>query len=170
MKLKPLFCVATFVMFLSIGFSQCGTLKISETIELDTEQDSKTYYQHWVAGVRGGGSGINVFISKELLKKKQVDSMYFNGRGTAIESNGTHYIGYFKGDANQLKNHIIATETVNENTNSITKKKETIPFELMKDEVLISFSEDGKTKYLKLINIKEKESLAYPSAPKNSIN
>ncbi|MGB0896032.1 MAG: hypothetical protein ACPGU9_05080 [Flavobacteriaceae bacterium] len=152
-------------MFLSLGFSQCTAVKISKTIQV---QNTDTYYQHWVAGVRGGGSGTNVFISKAILNHiKKVDSMYYMNKFVRIEQNETHYIGYFKGDANTMEDRNIAlkTDTTTANESSTTIKQS--PFKLQKGEAVISYSENGQTKYLKLTDIKQRPMIPYPSAPKH---
>ena len=41
------------------------------------------------------------------------------------------------------------------------------PFELLNDEAVISYLENDIMKYLKLTNISQKESIPYPSAPRN---
>lgn len=163
MKSRYSIGITVFSMFLSICFWQCNTLKTSESISLDAKQASKTYYQNWVLGVRGGGSGTDIFISKDLLKNKLLDSVYFKGKGTSLESNKTHYIGYFKKEISQI---IEGVGTVNENDSKTADKKTSIPFELNNNEAVVSYSENGKTKYLKLTNIREKKMLAYPPAPK----
>jgi hypothetical protein len=42
---------------------------------------------------------------------------------------------------------------------------EKLPFELLKNEAVITFDENGRTKYVKLENISQKETFAYPSTP-----
>jgi hypothetical protein len=44
------------------------------------------------------------------------------------------------------------------------------PFQLAKNEAVISYSENGKVNYYKVSNIKEKEMLAYPQGNPNIEN
>ena len=39
----------------------------------------ESYYQSWIAGVRGGGSGINIYLTLEVSVNKniQIEGIYF---------------------------------------------------------------------------------------------
>jgi hypothetical protein len=165
MKLQSLLSISVFSVFLSVGFSQCSTMKISETIQLDKEQAANAYYQHWIAGVRGGGSGTNVFIHESILEGKDVDSIYFQNKVAKLElpkAPNRFYTAYFKRDVNQRETRGLPHD-------DHQKLESGFPFKLENNEAVISFFTASKTKYFKLTNIVKKESLDYPSAPKGGL-
>jgi len=163
-----------FVFIVTIGFSQCVSsekvMKITDTIQLSKESLSKVYYQHWVAGVRGGGSGTNLYVSKSAVGNKQLVSAYFKGKVIDFDpliKGGNVYVAYFKGTSNLIHDIKMHSDTANEYGNNVPPKKKEFPFKLEANEAIISYLENDEIRYLKLTNIPEKESLAYPSAPRN---
>lgn len=164
----------SFLFFLAIGFSQCTSakqnMKISETINISIQMKSQVYFQNWIAGIKGGGSGTNLFISASILTGKKPFKAWFKGKSANIETtkvnNVDFYVAYFKGDSNQLKDYTMEADVKQEYGNKIPVKKEVFPFDLLENEAVISYKENDKTKYLKLTNISQKEMLAYPSAPR----
>ncbi|RAJ17936.1 hypothetical protein [Olleya aquimaris] len=137
----------------SVLFMQCSSTK-----QLQKEASFKTdqvYYQSWVAGVKGGGSGINVFIPiTSELKTLKLDSLYFRQYKMALQTqpnNPNLYIGRILTKANQQEGF----------------KEETtkIPFDLQPNEAVVSYIENNDIKYYKIENIIEKPAEQYPSAP-----
>ena len=62
-----------------ISFSQCSTAKKFQ--KTSPFEIGDVYYQHWVAGIQGGGSGINLFIPLVSNPNNIVlDSIYFKGK------------------------------------------------------------------------------------------
>ena len=164
----------TFLFVLTVGFPQCtsikGTMSIAETIELSEVSKTHVYYQSWVAGVRGGGSGIDLYINNSVVGGKKLITAYFKGRSVefSIKANNSNiYIAHFKGEANQRYDLNMEAEAINEYGNKVSVKKDSIPFKLANNDAVASYLENNTLKYLKLLNIPKKESLAYPSAPRN---
>lgn len=163
------------LVFISFGFSQCSSSKnamqIAETIQVTDSTTPKAYYQHWIAGVRGGGSGTNVFINKSLLHGKAVDSIFFQKKVSKLNKpsgQSDFYTANFRGTLNQLKVQEIDTDDNLENIELSKPKEKEFSFELENDEAVVSYTEGNIIKYLKLTNMQEKEKLAYPSAPRHS--
>lgn len=151
------------------SFSQCSTAQKLQ--QKAPTQFGEVYFQKWTAGVKGGGSGLNLFIPV-MDKSVEFDSAYFRGQVVKLEiketNKGLLYIGRFKTELNQPKQDLIMSSDSNkEYGNQLPSKAIDIPFELKEDECVISYIKDGKTLYYKIINITEKESLNYPSAPTN---
>ncbi|ARV09652.1 hypothetical protein BTO05_08360 [Winogradskyella sp. PC-19] len=140
---------------ISVSFSQCAS-----TMELQKEAPTdfgEVYCQSWVAGVKGGGSGTNIFIetkSNDLV----LDSVYFRGKISNLEtkpSNKQLFIGRFLSTSN--------TEKYNFETASSDKgNDENFPFTLNDNECVVSYTVDGKTKYYKIGNIIERQTDALP--------
>ncbi|WP_299115520.1 hypothetical protein [uncultured Winogradskyella sp.] len=117
----------------------------------------EVYCQSWVAGVKGGGSGTNIFI--ETLKDDIVlDSVYFRGKTSKLTTKPTNkqlFIGRFLSTSN--------TEKFNFKENTDDKAIDgNSPFELENNECVVSYIKDGKTRYYKLSNIIERQTDALP--------
>ena len=171
MKLQYLIITSALSVFLSLGFSQCSGTKnaanLSNTIDVLNEINPKAYYQNWVAGVRGGGSGTDVFIHKSLLENIVVDSIYFQNKVAKLNIPSTasnFFTASFRRDLNQLKKPGIETDEVK---NSKINQQPIFPFELNDNEAVVSYLVKSDRRYLKITNMVKQESLAYPSAPRH---
>lgn len=159
---------------LTLSFSQCTsakkTMEIKKTIKLSNKSNSEVYYQNWMAGVRGAGSGTDLYISKSAVDNKQLITAYFMNRVVDFDvttKESSMYIARFKGAANQIFDTNMEAEAINEYGNKAPVEKTQFPFKLVANEAVVSYLENKKIMYLKLTNISKKESLAYPSAPRN---
>lgn len=135
-------------------FLQCSsTQKLQENVSFKVEQP---YFQKWVAGVKNGGSGINIFIPVTNLKTNiTLDSLYFRGHKVLLETkpnNPNLFIGRILTEANQ-------------NEDFSPKAEAEIPFDLKENEAVIIYTENDKKKYYKIENIKEKQAEYLPSTP-----
>ncbi len=155
-------------MFIAMtGFSQCSsTQNLQDKAPLDI---GEVYCQKWIAGVEGGGSGLNIFIPTKDSSIK-LDSVYFRSKAVKLEANpkdGTLYIGRFIGEANQMKDIIISSKPNAEYNNPIPRLPKKIPFALNDNECIISYSQDNNIKYFKIDNVIEIDLIPFPSAPPN---
>ncbi|ULC59782.1 hypothetical protein MBM09_02110 [Flaviramulus sp. BrNp1-15] len=127
------------------------------------------HYQNWVAGVKGGGAGFNLFIPiKANINKVVLDSVYFKNKKTKLEYvNDSLLVGRFKTEMNQKEDIIMSNEPYAEYGNKAPQLPEKIPFELKEDECVISYKEGENTKYYKLSNVFKKQSEFYPRAQPN---
>ena len=144
------FIKTLFLGLLAFSISQCGT-----TIKLENEAPvtfREVYIQNWISGVKGGGSGTNIFIevnSKDIV----LDSVFFRNDIAKLETKPMSpmlFIGRFKTDIN--------TEplSISENVSEKHSQKE-FPFKLKDTECVVSYNMEGKTKFFKLTNIIEKQ-------------
>ncbi len=127
------------------------------------------HFQKWTAGVKGGGSGINLYIpvKNEMIK---IDSIYFRGQVSKAEvkpKDSSLYIGRFDTKFNQSKDIILSSDSMEEAKNKLPVKDKPIPFELENDECVISYSKKGKTLYYKISDLKERAAEYYPSTQPN---
>lgn len=167
--MKPLKQLFTFVIFISL-FTNCSSAQ-----KLQNESPIKlgdAYSQTWVSGVKGGGSGLNLFIPTEIKKYDliRLDSVYFRGKVAKleiIEDETLVYVGRFKGKFNQKEDRIIDTDNPSENNNKTSEIDQKIPFDLKDSECVVSFKKGNETKYFKIEKIVEKQPEHYPSAPPN---
>ena len=152
------------IAIVSLSFSQCAsTLKLQDTIAVDI---GEVYYQSWVAGVKEGGSGINIYIPiKNKSAEIVLDSVYFKRKGVKLEEIKPNlYIGRFS--IVTTKPDIVMTKKpFAEYGNKVPKIKQNSPFDLKDDECVLSFTEKGKRKYYKIIEVVKTEPIFYPSPP-----
>ena len=152
--------------FIMLGFSQCSSTKMLQAEAPITV--GKVYYQKWVAGVQGGGSGLNIFIPSNDVSIV-LDSVYFRGKAVKLETkiqDKSLYIGRFKSQFNQKQDLIMSSDSTAEYGNKLPIVEEQIPFELKPDECVVSYMDGNKTKYFRIGNVVEKATMHYPMSPK----
>ncbi|MEZ4801615.1 MAG: hypothetical protein R2797_02500 [Gelidibacter sp.] len=165
--MKSLRNISIVVVMASL-FSNCSSAqKLQEKAPFDLEE---VYCQKWIAGVKGGGSGINLFldIKNQIPQNIQLDSAYFRGRVAKIElieDKNTIYVARFDSDFNQKTDIVMSSDPNEEYGNQAPKINGKFPFELKDSECVISFKEQNETKYFKIENIVERHLQNYPSAP-----
>lgn len=171
--MTPLRNVISFIMLplIMFSFSQCSSQKKLQ--DKAPVQLKEVYCQSWVAGIRGGGAGMNIFIPVEAISDKdiEIDSVFFRGKSAKLTTkpqNKSLYIGRFTSDANKPHDIVMSSDEQQEYGNKMPKAKEVIPFELRDNECVVSYKVGSKTKYFKIENIEEKRSIPYPSAPNNT--
>jgi len=147
----------TLIFLVFTLFLQCSSAqKLQKNVPFKVNQP---YYQKWVAGIKNGGSGINVLLPiTNLNTKTRVDSLYFRGQKVLLEikpNNPNLYIGRILTKANQNKDYS-------------PKSKADIPFDLKENEAIIIYTENDKKMYYKIENIKGKQAQYYPSMPRNN--
>ena len=129
------------MLILMASFSQCSTAqKLQKNAPT---QFGDVYCQKWTAGVKGGGSGLNLFIPA-MDKSIQLDSVYFRGKVVKLEvkpGDLTLYIGRFKTEFNQPSDVVMSSDSNEEYGNQLPEKVKIIPFELKDDECVVSYKE-----------------------------
>jgi len=155
------------MLLLTASFLQCSTAqKLQKNAPIELGQ---VYAQKWVSGVKGNGSGINVFIPvKDTLVV--LDSMFFRGQKVKLEfknGNQPFYIGRFRTNLNQKQDIILSSNMKEEAKNKLPILKENMPFEFNDDECVIIYQKENQTLYYKISNIKMEQPIHYPSAPLN---
>ena len=115
-------------------------------------------YQGWVAGVRGGGSGINFYIDlkSELPANIELKKLIFRGYEVPFEKqDNVHFQAMIKTPSNQEKIEGDDTQIYTSPKNALT---------LADNEAILIFLKNGKEYQQKITNVTEKPSLEYPSA------
>ncbi|WP_223550173.1 hypothetical protein [Aestuariivivens sp. NBU2969] len=156
------------IAIVSLSFSQCASiLKLQDTIAVDI---GEVYYQSWVAGVKEGGSGINIYIPiKNKSAEIVLDSVYFKRKGVKLEeTNPNLYIGRFS-IATTKPDIVMTNKPFAEYGNKAPKIKQDSPFDLKEDECVLSFTERGKRKYYKITGIIKNKPIFYPSTPSKKL-
>ena len=154
-----------------IFFASCGsTSNTSKALTLQEESPvaiEEYYYQKWVAGARGAGSGINFSLAlKSVPTDVALKDIYFMDMKTTLEQgkqSPTVFTGYFKTAMNQPVDIIMSSDPKKEYGNTVPEtEKESIPFELQNDEAIISYMKDGKEYFYKLTDVKERPTRSMP--------
>jgi hypothetical protein len=160
-KIKLIFYGFVFVVI------SCSSQKEIRTA-LPYEVES-VYFQRWIGGQEQTGSGVNFHITfkNQLPPNTTLEKLYFQGQEAIFQSeSNVKYVGgiYSKPQNPDL---ILDGDSQNEYPNKapeITKPK----FELKPNEAIIEFRIGAEIIRYKIVDIKEKELLAYPSAkPRN---
>tara|TARA_B100000497_G_scaffold125763_2_gene162958 strand:- start:733 stop:1257 length:525 start_codon:yes stop_codon:yes gene_type:complete len=128
---------------------------------------SAPYYNSWVAGVQGGGAGINVFLPVSDIRNIVVDSIHFRGEKAIVEKKGSLIVGRFKTTDNQSRDFIVSSNPEDEYQNRLVYKADVSPFVLANTECVISYRVKDKRLYYKISNLKQGLAEAYPSVPPN---
>jgi hypothetical protein len=115
-------------------------------------------YQTWVAGVRGGGSGINFYLEliSELPSNVELKRVIFRGFEVPFEKqDNIHFQAMIKTAANQQNEQLNDLQIYTSPKNALI---------LAEDEAVLVFLKNGKEYQQKISNVKEKPGLEYPSA------
>lgn len=137
--------------FLVTLFGCANTYKLEKEATLSFSESS---YNSWFSGVRGGGSGFNVFLKMDNLDNKKVElkGVYFRNKYANLKSQSLgSYQAFFK-----QKNNSNSDRLEVDTYKKAEIKEEKIPFILSADEAVISYLIDKKIKYTKIILTKKK--------------
>ena len=146
-------------MFGILLFASCAC---SQKLEEESPIVFKEYYyQKWVAGARGAGSGINFSIDVTSKPDNiELRKLYFRGMKTELQNKQrtpSVYTAYFKTAANRNPDRIMDADSSAEYGNAVPEyKKVDMPFEINDSEAILEYSEDGNIKYFKLTSVKER--------------
>ena len=159
------------LFFITVLFSNCNSSKNSNST-LSISQNppfivGEAYSQKWMAGVQGGGSGTNIYFKIENIETgTSINEIYFRNKITkASLTTDNQYIGYYKTKENR---DVIMDSDPKKEAKNIPPKS--FPFNLAENEAVLSYVFKGKYYYFKVMNILEKEVLAYPQANPNNGN
>ena len=163
-----LFISAIILLSITTG---CGTCKMEKESFVLTQNTPFTvknsYCQKWVAGIKEGGSGLNIYaIINDISEGVTLKKFYFRGKSVDVKtSKDLIFKGYYKNDTN--KGVIMDNNLLIEAANTPPKIS---PFKLENNEAILSYDYNNKVYYHKILNIEEKQTIAYPSmAPDNKL-
>jgi len=170
-QIKQLFTLFT-LSFLFLSVSNCGSSQGDKPVTFEKNPPfviSDIYSQAWIAGIQGGGSGINVHITlKSVEEGVTLDKIYFRRKSerlTQIIGSPTTFKGFFKSEKN--RDVIMNADPVKEAQNT---PSEPFPFQLGENEAVIAYTVNESSKFFKVLNIVEKEIIAYPAANPNGLD
>ncbi|AGC76667.1 membrane or secreted protein [Nonlabens dokdonensis DSW-6] len=131
----------------------------------DFNTAEQPYFEEWSGGAPGSGNGATLYFPLSILEGHTLAAVYFRG----MENNVARFIS---NDKKMLISRFMypsvaynmSADPKEEYGNTVPNYEE-IPFELKNDQAVIAFEANGKMKYVKLENLTQKETVAYPSAP-----
>ena len=153
------------LIFAAVSFSQCKTMKLTETAPFKVT--GATYF-YWVGG-QPGVSGTNLVIGVTNDANSTFLKIYFQNRvvDAKMENrNGKKYIVGNISTSNRREIKVVKTELkqgLGERINTKPKSKlNPSPFNLEANEAVISYMSGKKTYYYKVSKIKKTDTIYYP--------
>ena len=150
------------IQYILYIFFATTLISCSSTETIVQENNLSTSYETWVAGVRGGGSGINFYVDlkTELSEEIELKKVIFRGYEVPFEKqDNLHFIARIKTEGNQQKFD-------GDDSQILTSPKNALV--LAENEAILIFLKNGKEIRQTIKEVKEKPMLLYPSAkPKN---
>ena len=171
MKRLKLATGALGLFIITVLFLNCNSSKNTNSAYSFSQNPPFTmveaYSQKWMAGVKEGGSGTNIYLKIENIEiGTSINEIYFSNKSAkANPSTDNLYIGYYKNEENR---DVIMDSDPNKEAKNTPPK--TFPFKLEENEAVISYLFKGMDYYFKVSNITEKEILAYPMGNPNNGN
>ena len=161
MKTKSLALLILFSIFTNCkAFDPLTLQKTSPFILSQTP-----YYQAWISGMPGGGSGINVFIPTEEPKNFSLDSLHFRGQRVKAVYQNKMIFACYQTSPNQNRDIILNKDVLEEMDNSLLSTVDRSPFPLKHNACILSYQVNNKRYYYKIEDLQQKPSIGYPSAP-----
>ncbi|SIQ05503.1 hypothetical protein [Maribacter ulvicola] len=143
--------VFTCFLIFSLCLYSCSSQK---KLQVETPfKIGKATCQQYTSGREESGSGTELRIPVLLLENSGVElnEVYFRGKQV-------------KAIVNTVDNQKMIVVRISK---GIAKSSENLDLELNTDEAIISYNENGRIKYAKVNDIKQKQPLIYKGAPKN---
>lgn len=145
------------LLFMSVTLISCKPTEI-----IVQENNFSASYETWVAGVRGGGSGINFYLElkSELPSNVELKKVIFRGYEVSFEKqDDLHFQAMIKTSGNQQKFEGDDSQIITSPKNALT---------LAENEAILIFLKSGKEIRQTIKEVKERPMLLYPSTkPKN---
>lgn len=137
----------------SIVFSQCSNTRLVKNPDFTIV---KAIYYTWAGGQPGVG-GTNIKINVENASAVNFGVVYFRGKQTKLEvkkeAEKTTLLGFFPKNKKNV-GLVLDVNTTKELNNEPPSSNNNFPFELLKDEIVISYSYKEKIHYYKTKIIK----------------
>lgn len=154
-----------FYFMISLSFINCSSVKTNTFVEAAPFVITAPYYSSWIAGIEGGGSGINVFLPVSDIRNAVVDSIHFRGEKAIVVKKDSLIVAGFKTAFNQSRDLIMSSNPKDELQNKLVYKADLSLFVLADTECVISYRLQDKRYYYKVSDLKKGKVIAYPSAP-----
>ena len=158
------------LVIILLGFSFCSATK-NNMKEITTKNPpfkvTKATYNTWVGG-KQGVKGLNIAIAIDKLEIK-LDSVFFRNRKAVLMRDISIKENIFNGVFTILKtqhDYNLDIDPLKEYGNKAPVISRKMPFELERNEAVVSYLYKGDTHYYKIENLVKKETIIYPSKNK----
>ncbi|TXD83924.1 hypothetical protein ESY86_07730 [Subsaximicrobium wynnwilliamsii] len=146
-----------YVTVFAIGLlGLCQTSHAQSSMSLQAQSAIKfdsVYFQEWFAGIKVGGTGFNIFFPNvDKDDRIELQDVYFRN---------------LKGKLSKVKDKYVATlkNPSKHYTFKKADKPEGYPFDLKDSECVISYNENGQTKFMKVKVLDERAGTYYENGP-----
>lgn len=141
---------------------KCTTTKRAHKLPVEVQTTlnyTKPYFQIWNTAIKYKTRGANLYIPNlEIKANTQIENVYFRGMIGKLEKGRAIYTA------------ILTNQKFNDGTPNPAIKQQEFPFDLLKNECVVSYTENGITKYYLIEGLIEKEGVYYPDGAPKSIN
>ena len=149
------------ILIFILGFTQCKSTKFDSNPPFTVEKSS---FNNWVGGQPGvSGTRVEIYLTDKV--DITFESLFFKNKKTNIEirekKGKTFLTAHY--DTSKRNDMVLESDIKKETVN---KLPEDFPFKLKENEAVISFKEGTKTKYVKIVDIKETKPDFYPKMNK----
>ncbi len=149
------------LVIITMSFMQCSSAQLDKKIPVTI---TEAFYQDWVGGQPGSkGTLVSIKLSNPDAKMT-FDSIYFNNKAVKLQSNLIKNELTLKGNfmvITKPNDMIMHVDPKKEFGNTAPKLAAKVPFELEKNEAVISYMINDKKRYFKVENIKKLKILFY---------
>lgn len=145
------------IQYILYLFFATTLISCNSTETIVQENNLSASYETWIAGVRGGGSGINFYVDlkTELSEEIELKKVIFRGYEVPFEKqDALHFIARIKTEGNQQKFDGDDSQIYTSPKNALT---------LSENEAILIFLKNGKEIRQNIKEVKEKPMLLYPS-------
>lgn len=148
------------LLFVFITCTQCASQQIDKKNPVEIKD---AYFQKWISGIEGGGSGFMVYIEVKEKTDVQLEHVYFKGKKIKLDHKASEleYVGHYS-VVSKRPELIMSDNPKEEFKNKLPDVEEKIPFTLKENECMVSYIKNGKKGLFKLDNMIEREMEAYP--------
>ena len=151
----------------SLLLTQCksaSSIENQEIMTLSTPSFASVaaHYNTYVAGVQGGGTGIEFYIPTEVATTITMEKIFFRESAGRLMKSNTGYVARFRTDKGLDQDVVMSNNANEEAVNTPPVVNDTFPFALTNDQAGLIYKDNGVVKYCILSNIKERDSKAYP--------
>ncbi|MGB3590892.1 MAG: hypothetical protein WBA16_04335 [Nonlabens sp.] len=133
----------------------------------DVEQ---AYYEKWVGGAPRSGTGSILYFPTSILDGGEVTMVHFNGAtSTQIDYHGTDQkmmsARFVSGLGN--RNDLVMDNDAVQESKNIAPDLSPSPYQLKDGEAVLVVNSSGRSSRIKITGIKYKNTVQYPSMPRN---
>lgn len=161
--MKTSITIASSILILAL-FTNCASSQFDKKPPFTIK---KAMYQEWIGGKPGSkGTMVTIEFANKVGSDITFDSIYFNNKSAKISvesfNEKTVLSGTFSDTKFTDKMIIMDKDPKKEFGNEAPKPIKNIPFELAKNECVISYSVNNKNRYFKLEKLQKSKTIIYP--------